>query len=610
MRHKEYLVVRKKEIWKRFRFAFLIACILTGITATGIFYKVDNTFSDMLYQREQALDGNIFVIGIDAKSLEKLGPYSTWSREYMAKAIEILNQVEEYRPAAIGIDILYTGETTKKEDIALAKSASKYNNVVMATAVNFASQLEKENEIVYVKNDGVQSYEEPYEALKKNSIQGHINFMYDKDGIIRHLIHSIDLPNGESVDSFDYELYRLYAKAHQLELNTVPYNEEDHTWYLSFRGNPGAYYDGFSFSDLIDGNLSPEVFAGSIVLIGAYAPGLMDYATTAIDHSQFMYGVEIHANAVDALIRNDFKQEIPNWIQLCLLFLICFSLVFFFYNQRVLMSTIIWIVVTIGAIVSSYVMYQIGYLLHLIWIPVSVTIIYISMIARNYVAETIEKNRVMNTFKHYVAPEIVNKILESEEDLELGGKMTDIAVLFVDIRGFTPMSEVVSPLEVVEILNRYLDLTSRCILRNKGTLDKFVGDATMAIFNAPIKQEDYIYQAVKTAWDMVKESHALNQELIEKYGRTVGFGIGIHCGQAVVGNIGAKIRMDYTAIGDTVNTAARLESNAPAGQILISRAVADQLEGRIKVTSLGNTIQLKGKAEGFEVLRLEGLMEE
>ncbi|MBS6561384.1 MAG: adenylate/guanylate cyclase domain-containing protein, partial [Clostridiales bacterium] len=318
----------------------------------------------------------------------------------------------------------------------------------------------------------------------------------------------------------------------------------------------------------------------------------------------------IHANAVDALIRNDFKQEIADWSQLCLLFLICFSLVFFFCKQRVLISTIIWILVTIGAIVSSYFMYQIGYLLHLVWIPVSVTIIYIGMIAWNYVAETIEKNRIMNTFKHYVAPEIVNKILESEEDLELGGKMTDIAVLFVDIRGFTSMSEVVSPLEVVEILNRYLDLTSRCILRNKGTLDKFVGDATMAIFNAPVKQEDYVYQAVKTAWDMVKESHALNQELIEKYGRTVGFGIGVHCGQAVVGNIGAKIRMDYTAIGDTVNTASRLESNAPAGQILISRAVADQLEGRIKVTSLGNAIKLKGKAEGFEVLRLEGLMEE
>lgn len=600
----------KKELWIKVSFSLLIACILAGITATGIFYKVDNIFSDMVYQQKRTLDGNIFVIGIDAKSLEKLGPYSTWSREYMAKAIEILNKEEKYRPAAIGIDVLYTGETTKKEDAALAKEAGKYDNVVMATAVNFTSQLVKENQMVYVKNDGVESYEEPYKALKKNSIQGHVNAMYDQDGVIRHLIHSIDLPNGESVNSFNYELYRLYAKAHELQLNTVPYDEKHHMWYLSFSGEPGAYYDGFSFSDLLDGNISPEIFAGSVVLIGAYAPGLMDYATTAIDHSQVMYGVEIHANAVDALIRNDFKQEVPDWIQLCFLFLICFSLILFFYKQKVLISTIVWIIVTIGAILGSYFIYQTGYLLHLIWIPVSATIIYIGTIAWNYVAETIEKNRVMNTFKRYVAPEVVNKILESKEDLELGGKMTDIAVLFVDIRGFTPMSEVVSPLEVVEILNRYFDLTSRCILRNKGTLDKFVGDATMAIFNAPIKQEDYVYQAVKTAWDMVRESYALNQELIEKYGRTVGFGIGVHCGQAVVGNIGTKIRMDYTAIGDTVNTAARLESNATAGQILISRAVAEQLEGRIKVTSLGNTIKLKGKAEGFEVLKLEGLMEE
>lgn len=600
----------KKELWMKVSFSLLIACILAGITATGIFYKVDNIFSDMVYQQKRTLDGNIFVIGIDAKSLEKLGPYSTWSREYMAKAIEILNKEEKYRPAAIGIDVLYTGETTKKEDAALAKEAGKYDNVVMATAVNFTSQLVKENQMVYVKNDGVESYEEPYEALKKNSIQGHVNAMYDQDGVIRHLIHSIDLPNGESVNSFNYELYRLYAKAHELQLNTVPYDEKHHMWYLSFSGEPGAYCDGISFSDLLDGNISPEIFAGSVVLIGAYAPGLMDYATTAIDHSQVMYGVEIHANAVDALIRNDFKQEVPDWIQLCFLFLICFSLILFFYKQKVLISTIVWIIVTIGAILGSYFIYQTGYLLHLIWIPVSATIIYIGTIAWNYVAETIEKNRVMNTFKRYVAPEVVNKILESKEDLELGGKMTDIAVLFVDIRGFTPMSEVVSPLEVVEILNRYFDLTSRCILRNKGTLDKFVGDATMAIFNAPIKQEDYVYQAVKTAWDMVRESYALNQELIEKYGRTVGFGIGVHCGQAVVGNIGTKIRMDYTAIGDTVNTAARLESNATAGQILISRAVAEQLEGRIKVTSLGNTIKLKGKAEGFEVLKLEGLMEE
>lgn len=597
-------------MWLRVLVAFLVACVLTGIAATGIFYKLDNALSDTFYQKERVLDGNIFVIGIDTKSLEELGPYHTWTRDYMAKAIEILNQDEEHRPAAIGIDVLYTGETNEKDDKALAEAAGKYGNVVVATTANFTSQLEENNDMLYLSDYSIESYEEPYDELKANSIQGHINSMYDKDGVIRHLIRTIDLPNGESVNSLNYELYHLYAKEHGLELNTVPVSSERHTWYLSYSGGPGAYYDGFSFSDLINGKISPEIFEGAVVLIGAYAPGLMDYSTTSIDHSQVMYGVEIHANAVDALIRNDFKIEVSDNIQLAFLFVSCFLFVSFLYRKKLLVSSLIWGVLSFAYIGSAYIAYQQGYVLHIVWIPFALTTIYIGMIAWNYVLETMEKHRVTNTFKHYVAPEIVNKILENQEELELGGKMTDIAVLFVDIRGFTPMSEILSPLEVVEILNRYLDLTSRCILKNKGTLDKFVGDATMAFFNAPIEQEDYVYQAVKTAWDMVQESRALNEELVEKYGRTVGFGIGVHCGQAVVGNIGAKIRMDYTAIGDTVNTAARLESNAPAGQILISREVADRLEGRIKVTSLGDSIKLKGKAEGFEVLKMEGLIEE
>ena len=187
--------------------------------------------------------------------------------------------------------------------------------------------------------------------------------------------------------------------------------------------------------------------------------------------------------------------------------------------------------------------------------------------------------------------------------------MTDIAVLFVDIRGFTPMSELLPPPAVVEILNKYLTLTSSSIIKHKGTLDKFIGDATMAIWGAPLKQEDYIMNAVKAALDIVNGSKALNEELLQQCGRTVGFGVGVHCGPAIVGNIGAPMRMDFTAIGDTVNTAARLEANAPAGKVLISRAVADALEGRIKVTSLGDGIKLKGKAEGFEVLTLDGLCE-
>lgn len=163
------------------------------------------------------------------------------------------------------------------------------------------------------------------------------------------------------------------------------------------------------------------------------------------------------------------------------------------------------------------------------------------------------------------------------------------------------MSEILTPQEVVSILNRYLSLTTDCIMKNHGTLDKFVGDCTMAIWNAPIEQEDYVMNACKAAVDMVEGSKALSQELLEKFGRTVSFGIGVHCGSAVVGNIGAEMRMDFTAIGDTVNTSARLEANAPAGKIYISREVVDRLGNRILTTSLGDGISLKGKSNKFEI---------
>ena len=198
-------------------------------------------------------------------------------------------------------------------------------------------------------------------------------------------------------------------------------------------------------------------------------------------------------------------------------------------------------------------------------------------------------------------------IAQGASALELGGKQYDIAVLFVDIRGFTTMSEALDPPTVVEIINKYLTLTTECIMKNHGTLDKFVGDCTMAFWNAPVEQEDPVYLACRAAMDMVEGSKKLGEELSSRFGRTVSFGVGVNWGPAVVGNIGAPKRMDYTAIGDTVNTAARLEANAPGGKIFISRAVADILGDRAVVTSLGDSIKLKGKAEGFEILTLDSL---
>lgn len=146
-------------------------------------------------------------------------------------------------------------------------------------------------------------------------------------------------------------------------------------------------------------------------------------------------------------------------------------------------------------------------------------------------------------------------------------------------------------------------------MKNQGTLDKFVEDCTMAIWNAPMAQDDYVMKACRTALDMVEGSKALSQELMDKFGRTVSFGIGVHCGSAVVGNIGAEMRMDFTAIGDTVDTCARLEANAPAGKIYISRDVVGRLGNRIRTTSLGDGIVLKGKSQKLEIFLLDGIAE-
>ena len=189
----------------------------------------------------------------------------------------------------------------------------------------------------------------------------------------------------------------------------------------------------------------------------------------------------------------------------------------------------------------------------------------------------------------------------------LGGENRHVAVLFIDIRGFTTMSESLEPEQVVEILNEYLDLTTKAVFHQQGTVDKFIGDAVMAVFNAPLDLDDYCFRAVSAAWEMKQNADVLTAKFEERFGTQIAFGIGINCGNAVVGNIGCDFRMDYTAIGDTVNTAARLESNAKSGQILISEQVYETVKDRVMVTPIGE-IPLKGKSKGVFVYQVDSLM--
>lgn len=234
---------------------------------------------------------------------------------------------------------------------------------------------------------------------------------------------------------------------------------------------------------------------------------------------------------------------------------------------------------------------------------------YLIDLVRKYVHETMEKKRVTDAFRKYVAPQVVDEIAsKGNYTIKLGVENRHIAVLFVDIRGFTPLSESLEPEQVVDILNSYLNLTTNAIFKNGGTLDKFIGDATMAVFNAPFDLDDHVFRAVKTALDIVKGGNEIESKFLEKYGKSVAFGVGVNCGNAVVGNIGCDFRMDYTAIGDTVNTAARLEANAKRGQVLISEYVYEQVKDRVEVEPIGE-IPLKGKSKGVFVYSLKNIID-
>lgn len=599
----------KASFWKKLIVSLLVAAIFVYIQKKGWLFRQEMALSDWINCRPRAHDGVIKVIGIDQKALDELGPMP-WSREIYATAIRNLNKDPNCKPAVIGVDVLFVGETSAEADDALVQAAAEYGNVVTAEAVNFTDQMVTDGDNFYVKKFGINGYDRIYEKYREVTHQGHINAMLDKDGILRHELLWVEPNEDVHLDLFGWVIYQQYCEKMGITPNDKPKADKNGFFSLPYSALPGYFYENVSVADLYYDRYDGSPFDdGCIVLIGPYASGSDQYFT-AIDHAAAMYGIEVQANVIQSLLDGRYQQNAEMSWQFVLLFLLTTGSVWFLWARKVRWSLVWWLGFSGGWLLICKIVGDQGILLQPLGIALAVTVLFIAFVAINYVQAALAKLKVTSTFKRYVDPSVINELLrEGTDSLGLGGKLTDIAALFVDIRGFTTMSEALPATEVVEILNQYLTLTTKCVMDNHGTLDKFVGDCTMAIWNAPLPQEDYVMNACKAALDMVKGSEELAKQLQEKYGRTVAFGVGVHCGKAVVGNIGAQMRMDYTAIGDTVNTAARLEANAPGGCVYISRAVVDALGDRILATSLGTSIKLKGKADGFEIFTLDGIKE-
>lgn len=586
----------------RFIDAFFAGLVITFIAAMGWLDDLDSKTQDYFYQRPNVRSEDIVVIGIDKVTVSTLGPISPEYRKYIANAITYLNNRDpNSRPAVIGLDLLFTGSYDYDIDNLLAKAAGQYDNVVVAVEVDTDGE-DEENEYTWSKS---WPYIPPYEALAKVTNVGHINA--PAENVVHHDLLFVNAEDRGRLYSLARVVYEKYCAAKSINVNKAPETGKNGLYYLSFTAK--NYSVGYNLLDIIEGRVKSDVYRDKIVLIGPYAPGLQDASETALNRADLMYGVDIHANAIEAFMKGFFPYEVSQQIQLLILFLLSFILEFSFRsNSNMNYIMIEWISACLGWLVVCQLLYWQSLLLHVLWVPLSATVLFVVNIATNYVLARAEKEQIKATFGRYVDPMIMQQLLDGGSDaLDLGGKLKNIAVLFVDIRGFTSMSEELPPSTVVEILNRYLTLTTECIRKNHGTLDKFVGDCTMAFWNAPIEQKNPVYLACRAAIDMINGSKILRNEIMKRYKRDISFGIGIHWGSAVVGNVGTSFRMDYTAIGDTVNTAARLEANAKGGTILISGVVADILGSCADVTSLGNKIKLKGKSTNFEILKLNSL---
>jgi len=588
-------------------FPLIPVMILVVLTIMTPFFSMEGRLTDTLYKQLEGVSRNIKIITVDEEALEEYGSFANWSREKSAELLKLLYADAKNAPKVVGLDFLFVDEAEKETDALLVEACKDGADVVFASNLVYRGATKTDgNGNVYYDSWNVSMAEEPYDALLEVSEAGFANVYIAKDGCVRYT--KLTQQYGEETKySFAYTLYKKYAEASGIK-PVMPKSDSRGIFNFFYSGVQGEY-PHFSIKRVLNGEIPAQEFKDCIVLVGAYAPGFQDAYMSAVDRGKTMYGVEIHANIIQALLQGKTAVAVPDYLYL----LITSGVIYVFFlmaKKQKLLPVILEaaVLVAIHMFAGKY-MAEKGYIIPQLYFLIVVSLIALYFIIEKYFVEKYKRKKVLSTFKKYVAPQIVDKIAkEGKFELKLGGEKRKIAVLFVDIRGFTPMSESLQPEEVVNILNEYLALTTSSVLNNEGTLDKFIGDATMAVFNAPFDLEDYIFKAIKTALDIRDGSEKLAKRLQEKFGKTISYGIGVNFGDAVVGNIGCEFRMDYTAIGDTVNTAARLESRAKAGEILISEAVYQEVNARINAEPVGE-MELKGKSIPVKVYRLIGIKE-
>ncbi|MCX7816804.1 MAG: adenylate/guanylate cyclase domain-containing protein [Syntrophales bacterium] len=374
---------------------------------------------------------------------------------------------------------------------------------------------------------------------------------------------------------------------------------------INYRG-PAKTFPHYSITDILHNRLPPDTLRDKIVIVGATATGIYDLRVTP--YSSVYPGVEIHANVIDNILVGDFLKRTNFTIFLDMCAIIVLGMIVGLTIPR--LKAVLSVIVTLSFLITFIFVNTLLLAKYRIWLnmvyPVAtIIVIYTFITVYRYVTEEMEKKRIRSAFQYYLTPAVINEILQDPSKLKLGGDKKELTVMFSDVRGFTTISESLSPEDLVSLLNEYLSEMTRIVFKYDGLLDKYIGDAIMAVFGAPIDQHDHALRACKTALDMMEKLKAL-QDKWEQEGRPrLDIGIGINSGDMVVGNMGSDIRFDYTVMGDNVNLASRLEGiNKEYGtHIVISEYTYERVKDHMFCREL-DAVRVKGKKMPVKIYEL------
>jgi adenylate cyclase len=340
------------------------------------------------------------------------------------------------------------------------------------------------------------------------------------------------------------------------------FDERDDTAWIDYYGPPGTIRS-VSFSRAVRGETPPGTFRDKIVVIGPSAPSLQDvHPTSTTGGDELMAGAEIQATALDTVRRGLPLQSAPGWLDVVLIALLGMVAPVASVRFSPLRAIAIALVVAAVFVVAVQLAFNGGTILAFVYPIGALALATVGALAVHYVTTAFERERVRDLFARFVPENVVDDVLaRTDEGVRIGGVQRDGTVMFTDLRGFTSFAESLPPEDVIDVLNHYLSGMSDAILNHGGTLVAYMGDGIMAVFGAPIEQDDHADRALRAAREMLWERLPAFNTWIRAQGLGDGFrmGIGLNSGNVMSGNVGSERRLEYTAIGDTTNTASRLE---------------------------------------------------